>query len=202
MTSPDPDILETALAEVTKPSTAARLLVGTVSRDLFSPEVMVLLMKRIPGHCRLDCAREVMTALVIKAERSQQEAMRTLCFELIGTMILHYSVQPRIVPTRTISPRQYIHITPLWGSSLPCECRVVRRSAQPSSLELVRFREWHMHTYCDIAGDRPGIDWRDVSASLIRQFAHRMVLIAMRAADRERFPVELQAHIARFLVGA
>jgi hypothetical protein len=117
-------------------------------------------------------------------------------------MLFHFAVQPRVVPARTIGPRQYVHIAPLWGSSLPCECRVVRRSAQPSALELVRFREWHTHVYCDVAGDRPSIDWRDVSTALIRQFAHRMVLIAMNAADRGRFPAELQNRIARFLVEA
>jgi len=59
-----------------------------------------------------------------------------------------------------------------------------------------------MHTFCDIAGDRPEVGWRDISATLIRQFSLQMVMVAMRAADRVYFPVELQTRIARFLVEA
>jgi hypothetical protein len=202
MTSPDPGILTTVLPEVSEPGAAARMLVGTPSRDLFSPDVMLLLLRRLPERNRLECAREVMAALVRKAERTQQETLRSRCFELIGTILLYFPAQPCVLPTRTLTPYQYVDAAALWGSSHPCECRVVPRSAMPPAADFVRFREWHMHTYCDIPGDRPDVDWRDISSALVRRFALRMVSIAMRSADRQRFPAELQEHIARFLVWA
>lgn len=202
MSSPDPDVLETTLSDIENPSTAARLLVGTPSRDLFSPEVLLELLMRIPDRVRLECAREVVTALVRKAERTQQEATRTRCFTLIGAASIRFAVNPTVLPTRTITPYQYVDLAPLWGSLAPCECRVVRRSAFPAALEYVRFREWHAHTYCDVPGERPVIHWRDVSSALVRQFSVRMVAVALRAAGRDCFPSELQYRIAQFVACA
>lgn len=200
MTSPDPDIVEIGLSEVDSPDVAARLLVGTPSRDLFSPDVMLLLLKKIPKPHRLECARRVMTALVRKAERTQQEAMRTRCFYLIGAVLMVYPAQPEVLPSRTITPYQYADVAALWGSSTPCETRVVQRSGMPAAFEYVVFREWHMHTYCDIPGDRPDVDWKAASSALVKLFAVRMVGIAMAASGRDLFPAELKTRIARFVV--
>ena len=187
-------------SEVDSPDVAARLLVGTPSRDLFSPDVMLLLLRRIPKPHRLECARRVMTALVRKAERTQQEAMRTRCFYLIGAVLMVYPAQPEVLPSRTITPYQYADVAALWGSSTPCETRVVQRSGMPAAFEYVVFREWHMHTYCDIPGDRPDVDWRATSSALVKLFAVRMVGIAMAASGRDLFPAELKTRIARFVV--
>lgn len=202
MTAPDPDLLVAVLEDIATPRVAVQLLVGTPSRDVFSPQVLLLLLKRAPKRIRLESARAVVTGLIRKAEKTQIEDTRSRCFESASAVSIYFAVSPVILPTRTITPYQYGHLAPLWGMSTPCGCRVVRRSSLPAALEFVRFREWHTHTYCDVPGDRPDIQWSDISSVLVRQFAHNMVLVAVRSAGRELFPSELQSRIAQFVVSA
>lgn len=202
MTSPDPDLLVSVLEDIPTPRGVAQLLVGTPSRDVFSTEVLLQLLSRIPLQVRLDCTRAVVTALIRKAEQTQIEETRSRCFAAVGAAVLKFAVHPSLLPTRTITPYQFLDLAPLWGASGPCECRVARRSALPAALEFVRFREWHTHTYCDVDGERPEIQWSDISSVLVRRFAYRMVSVALRSAGRDLFPAELQTRIAQFLVQA
>lgn len=200
MASPDADVLVPVLEDMTDPDKVAQLLVGTPSRDVFSPEVLLLLLMRVPERCRLECARAVVTALVCKAERTQIEATRSRCFSSVGAAVRRFCVQPALLPARAMTPYQFADVAVLWGMRSPCGCRVVRRSALPAALEFVRFREWHTHTYCDVPGPQPDVHWRDISSVLVRHYALHMVQLAVRAAGHEMFPAELQLHIARFLV--
>jgi len=202
MTAPDPDLLVAVVEDIATPRVAVQLLVGTPSRDVFSPGALILLLKHAPERIRLDSARAVVTGLIQKAERTQIEETRSRCFESASAVAVQFAVNPEFLPSRTITPYQYAHLAPLWGMSVPCECRVVRRSSLPAALEYVRFRAWHLHTYCDVPGDPPDVQWDDISSVLIRQFVHRMVLVAVRSAGREFFPFELQHRIAQFLVRA
>lgn len=189
------------------PDTAAGLLatggsvsgtvVGTLPRGLFSTEVTLMLLRSLPPDAQVSGASEVVSSLVAKIMSTRGPKIRELAIKTIRAIVFEFLVTPKPLPRFNMTRAEYYTLAPCWGRSSPCLNRVGSSSSHPETHEYDRFRRWHLHSYCGVAGDRIAVDWPSLSDVLIRRFCTTMTVLAVREAGYPAFPVELVEMVAR-----
>lgn len=189
------------------PDTAAGLLatggsvsgtvVGTLPRGLFSTEVTLMLLRSLPPDTRVSGASEVVSSLVAKIMSTRGPKIRGLAINTIRAIVIEFLVTPTPLPRFNMTRAEYYTLAPCWGRSTPCLNRVGSSSSHPETHDYDRFRRWHLHSYCGVAGDLIAVDWLSFSDVLIRRFCTMMTVLAVREAGYPSFPSELVEMVAR-----
>lgn len=196
--SPDPDLIAEVIPDIKNPRAVPRLLVGNPSRDELDCMVLADLLGKVPADILVEAATQVVTALIEKAERSQGNEIRTRCFQSVSVIVSRFAVNPTKFPRKAITAFQFWYLAPIWGSSNPCGCSILRQ--RTPAREFALFRAWHTHVYCGIPGDCPAITWAGFNSALIKRFAYTMINVALREIEVCDFPFEMKTMIAQFLV--
>tara|TARA_B110000444_G_scaffold208782_1_gene203320 strand:+ start:54 stop:674 length:621 start_codon:yes stop_codon:yes gene_type:complete len=191
----DPDTATSLVATGVSPSLA---IVGTTPRALFSPEATLMMLRSVPDHLRTTAASDVVTALVLKLRDSKNALVRSTAIATVRSLLVAFCAAPAESPRFAMTRSEYHSLAACWGRSAPCLCRVGSPTCHPETRDYDRFRQWHLHTYCRVAGERVIVDWRSASDVLIRQFCISMAGVAVREAGRPLFPAELVERIARY----
>lgn len=190
----DPD---TAAGLLATGECASRAVVGTLPRGLFSPEATLMLIRGVPAAGRTEAASKVVSSLLAKIVSSRGSRIRATAIETIRALMIHFCAAPVHQPRFGMTRSEYHSLAHCWGRASPCLSRVGSSSSHPETHDYVRFRQWHLHTYCGVAGDTVAVDWKSASDVLIRKFCSAVAFIAVREAGRAGFPPELVEMIAR-----
>lgn len=196
MGSMDPD---TAAALVSTGVSASVAIVGTPPRALFSPEATLLMLRSMPEHLRTSAACEVVAALVCKMQTTRNAQIRNTAATTIRALQVAFCAALPEPPIFSLNRAEYFELASCWGRLAPCLCRVVSPTCHSETREYHRFRQWHLHTYCLVPGERIAVDWQSLSDVLIRHFCTSMVAVAVREAGKPLFPAELVERIAHFV---